>query len=86
MSAEIFQEEFSHTILHGRNVFAEHNAKKKQSKTDVTSKLERLGIDEYEPEGVTKEHFKEEFRNYVEILEKGGNKPKQAINPYREPD
>lgn len=86
LSTDDFQEEFSHTVLHGRDVFAEKKAAKKAGKGLVNEQELKPA---YEPKnGVEKGHFDAAFQNYVDHLNNPDalKKPKDAQNPYVERD
>jgi hypothetical protein len=88
LSSDDFQEEFSHTVLHGRDVFAEKKEEKKDGKKKglVDSGKIKGG---YKPtNGVDAEVHNAAFQNYVDQLNNPDNlkKPKDACNPYKERD
>lgn len=88
LTQEDYMEEFAHTVLHNRNVFAELKAEKKAKKEGKAGMLDDM-IDEakiaaYKPkiEGVTPDEFRREFAAYVEQLSHGRGKPSKALNPH----
>lgn len=88
LNADEFHEEFAHTVLHNRNVFAELKAEKKAKKEGKAGMLDGM-IDEakvqaFKPkiEGVTPEEFRKEFTAFVDQLSHGRGKPSKALNPH----
>ena len=86
LSSDDFQEEFSHTVLHGRDVFAEKKAEKKGNLVD-DNKIKKG----FKPtNGVDEGHMQKQFQNYVDHLNDADKlkkpKDKDAVNPYKERD
>ena len=83
---ETFKDEFTHTVLHGRDVFAKMKVdeKPKEGKKGAIDEpeLARLKTDIFKPKGLTREQFDSVFNKYLEHLNNGHGKPGKAVNAH----
>ena len=78
-----FKEEFSHTLLHSRDVFAELKTKKKQEEKKDEEQTAPNFTPDYKPEnGLDPGILAEELNDYKDHLDAAKGRPKRAINEY----
>lgn len=85
LNSASFQEEFSHSVLHGRDVFEEMKAAKKAAKKGLLEDSQTpVKTDENVIAKLTAEQqeaYRAKYNEYVEHLSYSRGKPSKAINP-----